>query len=138
MPRWLKVLLIVVAVAVAVLVVVAIFLAKHEMGTKLKLSDKESVYYGGEANEADAQRLGAALKETGYFSGERTVDVLLRREGGQTRVSFVVQDGSWDKPDIAAQFQVLGAGLKSAVGGQSYTLRLVDDALNVKREFKID
>lgn len=137
MPKWLRTLLIVVGVGTVGLVALVYFGTKLQMGTKFAFSGNESVYYSGDATEAQARSLADALKAQGYFSGERKVDVLLRKEKGETIVSFAVQDGTWDKPDLVSTFKTMTEAIAPSVGGTPLTLRLVDESLTVKHETKL-
>jgi hypothetical protein len=66
-------------------------------GPKVTIGTKDEVYYSGSAAKEDAQTLGAALKTSGFFQ-DKGVTVLLSKGEGGSIVSFVVQDGAWDKP----------------------------------------
>src|SRR5207249_3940720 len=81
-----------VIVVIAIIVVGMIFLGqKLMMGTRYKVSAKESVNYSEKATEDDAKKLGEILKANGYFDGAKEVDVLLKKgEKEGTVVSFVI------------------------------------------------
>src|SRR5258706_5202796 len=70
-------------VAVIGIIVVAMiyFGQKLMMGTRYKVTDKESVNYSEKATEADAKKLGDFLKAINYFNGSSEKDVLLMMGG---------------------------------------------------------
>jgi hypothetical protein len=79
------------------------------MGTRLKITEKESVNYSGEATETEARTLGKALQEIGYFGSEKEKDVLLRKEKGKgTTVSFVVAAVAWKEASHEEAFRTMG------------------------------
>ena len=111
---------------------------KSKMGTKLQVTSKESVNYSGTATEQEAQALGRALQATGYFSGTSELDVLFHKGDDGVSVSFVLQDGKWNEPQVVAGFESFGRQIASAVGGPPFTLLLIDDKLNTKKTLTID
>src|SRR5688572_18704423 len=135
MPKWLTVVLISLG-GLLVLLVALFFIGRNAtLGTKFEYSEKESVYYAGDATEAQAKSAGDVLKEVGYFAGTEERDILVRKENGKTTVSFVIKDDAdWDRPDVLADFRTMGHRLATVVGGPPLTIRLVDGQLNTKKE----
>lgn len=129
--------LLVVGIAVAALVY---FGRQGRIGTRFEISKNEAVFYSGKSTEQDARTLGKLLTTAGFFIGEGTRDVLLRKDDdGVTIVSFVVKDGSWDEADKVAIFRIMGTSLASNfTDGQPLLVRLVDTKLNPKKELQIE
>jgi hypothetical protein len=126
-------------VAVIGLIVVALiyFGQKAMMGTRYKVTDKESVNYSEKATEADAKKLGDFLKAISYFDGTSEKDVLLKMGGKEgTVVSFVITAGADDK--ITAGFKEVGEALAKDVLGKPLTIRLVDTRLNKLKDIKVE
>ena len=122
---------------IAILVVIMIYFGrKIIMGTKYKVSDKESVNYSGKATEEEAKHLGDLLKKLGVLTGERNADVLLlKNEKEGTVVSFVV-NSTEDK--IVEAFRSIGEAVSTDGFGKPLTVRLLDDHLNTRKEIKIE
>ncbi|MCE9519453.1 MAG: hypothetical protein K8R87_07870 [Verrucomicrobia bacterium] len=121
---------------IAILVVVLIFFGqKLMMGTKYKVSDKESVNYSAKATEDDAKKLGEILKSVGYFTGTKDMDVLLKKDEEGTVASFVLTS-KWTDDEIVKAFQEIGEEIAKGLG-KPLTIRLLDDHLNKKNEIKL-
>lgn len=129
--------LMVVALAVAAFLY---FGRQGRIGTRFEISKNEAVFYSGKAKEQDARTLGDLLTRAGFFMGEGTRDVLLRKDDdGTTIVSFVVKDGAWDEADKVAIFRLIGTSLVSNfTDGQPLLVRLVDGHLSTKKELQIE
>lgn len=131
-----------VRIGVTVLVILLSVLAwigrKSKMGTKLQITSQESVNYSGTVTEQDAQSLGRVLQETGYFSGEGERDVLFNKGEDGVSVSFVLQDGKWNDPEIVSGFEAFGRQIATNVGGPPFTLHLIDGKLNTQKSLTID
>ncbi len=94
---------------IAILVIAMIFIGqKLMMGTKYKVSDKESVNYSGNATEADAKNLDEALKANGYMSGKNAVDVLLKKDDKEGTVVSFVGEWDWKSEQVVSAFQQIG------------------------------
>jgi hypothetical protein len=103
---------------------------------KIKIGQKDEVYYSGTATKNDAQALGEALKATGYFT-DKGVSVLLSREGTSTAVAFVVKEGAWDSKEMVAAYEEIGRQVAPSVGGFPVTVRLADSAQQTKKEMTV-
>jgi hypothetical protein len=55
-------------------------------------------------------------------------------KGDATSISFVVDDGVWDRPEAVAAFGQLVRRVAPAVGGLPVTLRLLNAAMEPKKE----
>jgi hypothetical protein len=111
---------------------------KTKIGKKLQITSKESVNYSGTATEQEAQSLGRALQETGYFDGASERDVLYHKGDGGVSVSFVLQDGKWNDAEVVTGFETFGRQIGKSVGGVPFALHLIDDELNTKKSLTID
>lgn len=94
---------------------------------------KDDVFYGGTATQAQAQAFGKSLQSQGFFSG-RGSDVYLERNSDGASVSFVVQDGVWNKPEILTEFEKMVREAAPAAGGLPLHLRLLDTNLEVQKD----
>ncbi|MEO6787221.1 MAG: hypothetical protein ABI318_13905 [Chthoniobacteraceae bacterium] len=124
---------------IAIIVVGMIFLGqKLMMGTRYKVSDKESVNYSEKATEADAKKLGDILKVDGYFDGTKEVDVLLKKDEKEgTVVSFVI--GGLGKDDaISNAFKAIGDDIAARGFGKPLLVRLLDSHLNTLKDIKVE
>jgi hypothetical protein len=104
-------------------------------GHHVELGAGQKVTYEDAATEADARKLGAYLREAGFFddSGQAR-DVSVRKNGVKITVSFVLQDGAWDKPNIVEIFQGLRDRIAENVfPGVRVFVALCDDTLSVKK-----
>jgi hypothetical protein len=106
---------------------------KAETGPSLKIGAKDEVYYAGSATREEAQAVGDALKESGYFS-DRGADVFLAKKTEGTTLSFIVKEGSWNDLATVELFEVMGQQLAPRIGGFPLHLRL----MNKEREIKAD
>jgi hypothetical protein len=131
----------IISVVVTLLIVAAALLAwlghKSQMGTALKVTEKETVNYSGKATEADAKLLGEELKKMGYFiNSSQEKDVLLRKDDEGTTVSFVVGD-NWNTPQILAEFTTMGASLAKTFG-KPLKMKLIDPKLKELKDIPIN
>jgi hypothetical protein len=93
---------------------------------------RDEVYYFDSATKADAEALGAALKAAEYFTDQGTSVELSK--GGRTAISFVVNDGAWERPEIVGAFVRLVRRAAASVGGLPITVRLLDPNMEPHRE----
>ncbi len=123
---------------IAIVVVGLIYLGrKTMMGKEYKVSAMESVNYSGDATEADAKIVGEALQADGYFSGTKTVDVLLKKSGKEGTVVSFVGDWDWKSEKIVTAFQQIGEDIAAKGLGKPLTVRLMDTKLNTKNDIKV-
>jgi hypothetical protein len=99
---------------------------------KAIIDSRDVVYYFGDATDADARALGATLRSAGYFTDSGFTVALLKGEG--TVISFVVQDGLWNHPAVTATLEKLVRKVSPSVGGLPVKLRLIDRAMDIKKE----
>jgi hypothetical protein len=130
-----------ISVAAAAFILAVIFggvMLFDSMGTGVTFAGGSEVYYSGDATEADARKLGAALEEAGYFGENRSITVLLRKENGVFTVSFVVQDGTWNDPASVAVFEQIAKDLPQDYFGRPLKLELCDDACDSHKNLTIN
>lgn len=108
---------------------------KQMTAGKAIIGTKDEIYYFGSATIEEARALGQALKTAGYLS-DRGVGVLLTKGDG-TVISFVVQDGAWENAQTVTAFETLARRSASAVGGLPVKLRLLNAALETKKEVTV-
>jgi serine/threonine protein kinase len=97
---------------------------------------RDEVRYQGTATQQEAEALGAALKTSGYFQ-DRGVSVILSKGSEGTVISYVVKDGFWDDPTHVQGFADLTRALASTVGGLPIKVRLVNRAVETKKEIPV-
>ena len=115
---------------------VGVILFSTGAGSKVVVGSKDNVYYSGSATKQDAEALGAALKADGFFT-DRGATVLLSKGNDGTVVSFVVQDGIWDQPDMVAGFEEVGRQVAPSVGGFPIKVRLANTQQQTKKEVTV-
>ena len=102
---------------------------------KAVIGARDEIYYFGAAKEADATLLGRALQTAGYLT-DRGASVVLSKGDG-TSISFVLDDGAWNRPQIAAAFERLVRQVAGAAGGLPIQLRLLDPKMEPKKEWTV-
>jgi hypothetical protein len=121
-------------------IVLAIFIPVYANNNnpRVVIGSKDAVYYTGSATKAEAQALGDALKESGYFSDSGAsgngADAYLAKGKDGTVISFIVKDGSWDQPGVMPIFEEIGREVASSVGGFPLQVRLMNTTHDVKKE----
>jgi hypothetical protein len=100
---------------------------------RASIDGKDEVFYFGKASEAEATGVIRALMNEKYFSGRGT-SVLLSRDEDGTVMSFVVSEGFWDDAAHVAGFEAVVRAVAPAVGGLPVKLRLVNTALEDKKD----
>lgn len=110
--------------------------AVHNARTLVMIGQHDNIFISGTATKQDALKLGDALKQAGYFK-DRGISALLDKSANDTIVSFTVQDGTWNQPDMVAAFEEVGREVAPSVGGMPIKVRLVDAARDVKKEMNV-
>src|ERR1039458_9866628 len=108
---------------------------KEVTAGKAIIGTKDEIYYFGSATEADAKALGQALQTAGFFR-DAGFSVLLSKGDG-TVISFVVREGLWDEPEHVANFETITRQVASSAGGLPIKLRLLNNALETKKEVAV-
>ncbi len=113
------------------------YLVFDPWGRKINYGPSEEVYYTGGATEAEARQLGRVLMEEGVFDGSSEAAVQLKKEGETFVVSFLVQEGAWDRKDIVDFYRELQPTLSArAFDGKPAEVRLCDTDLVVKKTIR--
>jgi hypothetical protein len=94
--------------------------------SKVVIGSNDRVHYAGAVAQQDAIELGAALRAMGFLQ-DRGIDVFLSKDQDGTTVSFVVQEGAWSRPEIAAEFEKIGLRIAPRVGGFPMAVQLMND-----------
>lgn len=117
-------------------VVIGIFVAAAVLTeTKVDFGTNE-VYYENGATEDDARKLGTALENMGVFREGEGLSVQIEKTTDGFAVSFVVQDGAWNKEEVVQMFRGLRTYLILEVFDSPVEVRLCDSWFNVKRVIK--
>jgi hypothetical protein len=105
----------------------------YQNGKTVTIGTKDQVIYSGSATKDQATALGNALKSAGYFQ-DRGVSVLLSKKSSGTFISYVVQDGVWNQPDMVTDFEVITRGVASTVGGLPIDMQLMNSTETVEKD----
>lgn len=113
-----------------------VFLLEPSFGTVIEFGNDE-VYYSGDANEDDANRLARLLQDAGIF-GSAGASVRLHAVSGRYTVSFVLVQDAWHVSETVAVFRHVGEAL--AVGGfpTPLTVELCDEYFAAKNTIQIE
>jgi hypothetical protein len=103
---------------------------------KVKIGTNDEVYYYRRATKEDALALGEALRRIGFFNNRGT-SVLLWMGGGPTVISFIVNDGAWDHPNVISNFGEIGRRVATSVGGFPIRVHLTDAGRIIRKEFTV-
>ena len=103
---------------------------------KVVIGARDEIYYFGAATEADATILGNALKTAGYLT-DRGASVVISK-GDSTAISFVVDDGAWNRPGVATGFERLVRQVAEHAGGLPIQIRLLDPKMEPKKDWTLE
>ncbi len=104
----------------------------NDQRTGVMIGTRDEVFYSGTATREEAQALGIGLKSIGFFT-DKGVNVFVEKGKDGTIVSYVVADGTWDKPEMLIAFEKITRDEAPAIGGLPITLRLVNTNLDIKK-----
>jgi hypothetical protein len=102
---------------------------------RVTIGARDAVYYFGSATEDDAKALGQALRAAGYLEDLGVSAILLK--GDRTAVSFVVQEGIWDRPETVAALERLVRQVAPSIGGLPIELRLLDPQMETRKRVAV-
>lgn len=123
--------------SVIAIVMLAFGISLFAPESKVDLGNQVSAYYEDGASKEDATRLGRYLVDKGFLVKDADVRVA-RPHTNDVKISFVVSDGSWDKPDIVAQYQTMASEIATDVfAGKSLSIVLVSTMLVEKRTISV-
>ncbi len=103
---------------------------------KETVGTRDAVYYFGAATQTQARALGQALREAGFLR-DLGAEVVLSKDGG-TAISFVVNDGVWNRADAVQGFQHLVRQVAPAVGGLPLQVRLLNSEMQPEKVVAVD
>jgi hypothetical protein len=106
------------------------------LGSKVVVGSKDQIYYSGSATKDDAKHLGEELKTSGFFA-DRGASVLLSKGKDGTAVTFLTEDGVWDRPDMVVAFEEVGREIAPAVGGFPVKVRLANTERQTMKELAV-
>lgn len=103
---------------------------------KILIGTRDEVYYSRGITMDSAAALGHALEKTGFFA-DQGASVQLSRSKGVTVISFVLNEGGWDRPEAIASFEEIGRRVASAIGGFPIRIDLSDASWNTRRRLTV-
>jgi hypothetical protein len=106
------------------------------VASKVIIGAKDEVYYSHPVTIEDAEALGHALQNTGFFT-DRGASVQLSKNKGVTVVSFVLDEGAWDHAATVAGFEEIGRRVATSIGGFPIQVHLVDSAWTVRKSLEV-
>jgi len=103
---------------------------------KVTIGTNDSVWYSGTATLQDAEALGKALQENGFFR-DKGLRVYLSEGIDGADISFMVKDGAWNDPKISAAFQGIGRKVTKSVSDRPVRVHLIDSKLERKKDLPV-
>lgn len=99
----------------------------------VNISPLESVYYRGEATEAEAKSVGQALQTLQFFDNSSEKAVQLDRAGEEYIIRFVTHESAWTDKELHEAFAELSWSISQDVlSGKNTTAELCDSFLETK------
>jgi hypothetical protein len=95
------------------------------------------VYYSGSATQSDAQGLGDALAKIGFAPTTKASVFLSKSKSEAPIVSFVVQDGFWNRPSVVLAFGNIAQSVAPTLGGYPLKVRLINGKQETQKEFLV-
>jgi hypothetical protein len=95
------------------------------------------VYYSGSATQSDAQGLGDALAKIGFSPATKASVFLSKSKSEAPLVSFVVQDGFWNRPSVVLAFGNIAQSVAPTLGGYPLKVRLINGKQETQKEFLV-
>ncbi|MGP1665631.1 MAG: hypothetical protein ACTS5I_06925, partial [Rhodanobacter sp.] len=115
------------------------------------MGQDQYVFYGRGATREDAQRIGEALKDAGYFDGEiygvprpRVLNfanpdlVMIAGPVGDREISFYVDANEWKDESIVHRMRGLVERIAPAIGGKPVRMRLFAEGLDEMERLQIE
>ena len=112
--------------------------AMFETQQWVDMGQGQEVDYTRGATRSDAERLGEALKEYGYFDGTVPSMVLLAGKPGAREVSFLGSEGAWDDSHNVDYIRDLAEYVAPSIGGLPLTVRLLDERMYEQKRLRIE
>jgi hypothetical protein len=95
------------------------------------------VYYSGLATQSEAQGLGDALTKIGFVPANKVSVFISKSKNESPILSFVVQDGFWNRPSVALAFGNIAQSVAPALGGYPLKVRLINGKKEVEKEYMV-
>ena len=105
--------------------------------TRLAVGVNGEILYSGKATASEASALGEALKKDGIFQTSVQQTVIFSKKPEGTILAFGMKDGMWDDPQMVSGIEQIGRDAAPAIGGLPITLRMLNSAGVVKKEWVI-
>ena len=104
---------------------------------RASVDGKDEVFYLGQASVAEATALDRELQDEGYLTGRGTSVVVSKDDAG-TVLSFVVAEGFWNDTQRVETLEAMARKAAPLMGGLPLTLRLVNTALETRKEVAVE
>jgi hypothetical protein len=96
------------------------------------------LYYALPISAAEADAVGRALTQAGYFNEARDSTLMLSREGGTPQLRYVIDPQAANDPGVVAEFEEVSAGIANSIfEGHPLLMRLCDAELNSLHERQV-
>ncbi len=99
----------------------------------LELEGGDEVLYSREIRPDEARRLGEHLRSIGWFQGRRG-RARLERAGGGWVVSFPLEEGAWNDPEVRGAYARVQSTLVEAFPGDAPRVHLCDASFETRVE----
>jgi hypothetical protein len=135
---WIAVLLggLVLALTVGLVVGGGYFFPGTGMGERLDFGGGAEVYFDKGVMETEARQLGLFLVREGVFDGQHPFTVWVRKRDQRYLVSFCLQPGAWNQPEVIQTFSDLKPLLAQEVfPDKLMEIHLCDEKMVSKRTF---
>jgi hypothetical protein len=94
-----------------------------ENRAKVMVGSNHTVFYTGTASRQEAESLGTALKNVGYFE-DRASTVVLDKGADGTTLSLVATDGAWENPHYIIAFDQTALDVAPSIGGAATAFKV--------------
>lgn len=120
-------------------VILCVYFANPDLfAPNVVISEKEKVYYDDGATKEQAEKLGKALQEEGFFDGKTVAAASVGKKYGDLYISFPVQDDKWDAKETIDFYTALGKKVAPVIGGPPIHVKLCDSLYMEKRDIAIE
>jgi uncharacterized RDD family membrane protein YckC len=110
--------------------------SKKELSVgRVTVGTHDEIYYLGSATQDEAKTLGETLRKIWFFQNKGAT--VLLSEGSRTIMSFVVEEGTWDKPKSVRSFEEIARQAAQSISHFPITVHLCNSVLDTKKEFTV-
>jgi hypothetical protein len=95
------------------------------------------VYYSGSATQSDAHGLADGLTKIGFVPNSKVSVFLAKSKNDAPVLSFVVQDGFWNRPSVVLAFGNIAQTVAPTLGGYPLKVRLINGKQEVEKEYLV-